>query len=109
ARIQPHPLVVLTARQGAISSEPRTRARAVLWGCRGWGRLARKKEGHAMAHRIPLAAVLALALVGVAQAQDSLGERLERLEAEVRRAEDVSALKRLQRVYGYYVDKGMWE
>ncbi|HEX6998736.1 MAG TPA: nuclear transport factor 2 family protein [Gammaproteobacteria bacterium] len=62
-----------------------------------------------MAQRIPLAALLALALVGVAQAQGSLEERLERLEAEVQRAEDVSALKRLQRAYGYYVDKGMWE
>ncbi|MEY4763191.1 MAG: hypothetical protein RLZZ200_3048 [Pseudomonadota bacterium] len=35
-------------------------------------------------------------------------ERLRRLEAEVTAAEDVSAIKRLQRTYGYFVDKGMW-
>ena len=30
------------------------------------------------------------------------------LEAQVTAAEDVSAIKRLQRTYGYYLDKGMW-
>jgi triacylglycerol lipase len=35
--------------------------------------------------------------------------RLNRLEADVVAAEDLSALKRLQRAYGYYLDKGMWE
>jgi hypothetical protein len=35
--------------------------------------------------------------------------RLERLEAEVQAAEDVRAIKKLQRAYGYYVDKGMWD
>jgi acetyl esterase/lipase len=35
--------------------------------------------------------------------------RLNRLEAEIIAAEDLSALKRLQRAYGYYLDKGMWE
>jgi acetyl esterase/lipase len=42
-------------------------------------------------------------------AADSLDARLDALEAQVTAAEDVSALKRLQREYGYYVDKGMWE
>lgn len=41
-------------------------------------------------------------------AQDELHVRLDRLQAEVERAEAVSAIKRLQRTYGYYVDKGMW-
>jgi triacylglycerol lipase len=50
-------------------------------------------------------------LAGPAHTQDSadaLTARLDRLEANVQRAEDVSAIKRLQRTYGYYLDKGMW-
>jgi hypothetical protein len=39
----------------------------------------------------------------------SLEARVDRLAAEVQAAEDVSAIKRLQRAYGYYVDKGLWE
>jgi hypothetical protein len=35
--------------------------------------------------------------------------RLDRLEAEIAAAEDVRAIKKLQRAYGYYVDKGMWQ
>ncbi|MCP5144379.1 MAG: nuclear transport factor 2 family protein [Gammaproteobacteria bacterium] len=34
--------------------------------------------------------------------------RLDRLASDVAYAEDVSAIKRLQRAYGYYLDKGMW-
>jgi acetyl esterase/lipase len=44
-----------------------------------------------------------------AQPEAALDEPLDRLEAQVVAAEDISALKRLQRTYGYYVDKGMWE
>ncbi len=53
-----------------------------------------------------------VAVATAASAQDSsdaaLHERMDRLEAEVQRGEDVSAIKRLQRTYGYYLDKGMW-
>jgi triacylglycerol lipase len=42
-------------------------------------------------------------------AATDLQARLNRLEAEVTAGEDLSALKRLQRAYGYYLDKGMWE
>lgn len=35
-------------------------------------------------------------------------DRLDRLEAEVAGAEDVRAIKKLQRAYSYYLDKGMW-
>jgi hypothetical protein len=36
-------------------------------------------------------------------------QRLDRLEAGVAAAEDLLAIKKLQRAYGYYLDKGMWE
>lgn len=35
--------------------------------------------------------------------------RLDRLENEIAAAEDIRAIEKLQRAYGYYVDKGMWE
>jgi hypothetical protein len=35
--------------------------------------------------------------------------RMDRLEAGLTLAEDMRALKRLQRAYGYYLDKGMWQ
>src|SRR5882757_9540000 len=38
-----------------------------------------------------------------------LQPRLDRLEAEVAAGEDLRAIKKLQRAYGYYLDKGMWE
>jgi acetyl esterase/lipase len=53
-------------------------------------------------------ALLAGATAG-AQQNAALDTRLDALEAEVTAAEDISALKRLQREYGFYVDKGMWE
>ena len=43
-----------------------------------------------------------------AQEPAALDARLDALEAQVTAAEDVSAIKRLQRTYGYYLDKGMW-
>jgi acetyl esterase/lipase len=39
----------------------------------------------------------------------SIDSRLNRLEAEITAAEDVRDIKKLQRAYGYYLDKGMWE
>ncbi len=39
----------------------------------------------------------------------ALSARLDALEAEIRHAEDVSAIKRLMRTYGYYLDRGLWE
>lgn len=45
----------------------------------------------------------------LAQPVEPLDARLDALEAQIAAAEDVAALKRLQRQYGYYVDKGLWE
>lgn len=57
--------------------------------------------------------IIALALLLPAQlalsATDApLSGRIAQLRAEVSAAEDLAAIKRLQRTYGYYVDKGMW-
>lgn len=38
-----------------------------------------------------------------------LQQRLDNIETEVARGEDVRAIKKLQRSYGYYVDKWMWD
>jgi acetyl esterase/lipase len=60
-----------------------------------------------------IAALLAVLGVGaIAHASDQsnadLQSRVSRLAAEVQAAEDVRAIKRLQRAYGFYLDKGMW-
>ena len=65
-------------------------------------------------HAFRIRAALLVAAAGVAataaaQSNDALDARLDGLEAQVAAAEDVAAIKRLQRQYGYYVDKGMWE
>jgi triacylglycerol lipase len=70
-----------------------------------------------MRHRFASTLAIVVAAFGVASsaavaagdAASNLQSRLNRLEAEVIAAEDLSALKRLQRAYGYYLDKGMWE
>jgi hypothetical protein len=38
-----------------------------------------------------------------------LSDRLDRLEARARKAEDWTEIANLQAAYGYYVDKGMWD
>jgi hypothetical protein len=58
---------------------------------------------------LALAGSLLVASHAGAQVDATLDTRLDALEADVVAAEDLSALKRLQREYGYYVDKGMWE
>ena len=74
-----------------------------------------------MSHRVATAVTLAVvalcvgrfavhaAQVPSADKRSAIESRLNRLEAEVTAAEDLQAIKRLQRIYGYYVDKGMWE
>ncbi len=64
-----------------------------------------------VARTVMLAALLAAAASSGGAAEDAakLEQRLDALEANVVAAEDLSALARLQREYGFYVDKGMWE
>jgi acetyl esterase/lipase/ketosteroid isomerase-like protein len=44
-----------------------------------------------------------------ARPTDAQQMQVQHLAAEVQAAEDVRAIIRLQRAYGYYLDKGMWE
>jgi acetyl esterase/lipase len=57
-----------------------------------------------------VAAALALVFTAGALANSAreIGKRLDALEANIAAAEDLQAIKKLQRAYGYYLDKGMW-
>jgi acetyl esterase/lipase len=56
------------------------------------------------------AAALAIVFTAGALANSSgdVKARMDALEANVAAAEDLRAIKKLQRAYGYYLDKGMW-
>jgi hypothetical protein len=58
---------------------------------------------------IAFAGTVLVATGAAAQSDPALDARLDALDGQITAAEDVSALKRFQREYGYYVDKGMWE
>lgn len=58
-----------------------------------------------MSRRFLSATALVLALAGPVAAQPALEARLRALEAKVQRLEDVNAIEKLQRAYGYYLDK----
>jgi hypothetical protein len=53
-------------------------------------------------------AAVALVLVQPASAADAAALRLDRLEIAVVRGEDLRAIRKLQRTYGYYADRGLW-
>jgi acetyl esterase/lipase len=55
-----------------------------------------------------LAGLLGLAASTATTAEPGIRERLARLAYNVQAGEDLSAIKRLQRSYGYFVDKGLW-
>jgi hypothetical protein len=64
----------------------------------------------ALRHLLAVAVAASLSIQwAVAQDAPVTAGRLDALAADIQRAEDVSAIKRLQRAYGYYLDKGMWE
>jgi hypothetical protein len=52
--------------------------------------------------------LLALPRPAAAASAADGGQRFERLEIEVVRGEDVRAIRKLQRAYGYYADRGLW-
>ncbi|MEJ0099497.1 MAG: nuclear transport factor 2 family protein [Pseudomonadota bacterium] len=58
-----------------------------------------------------LALVLAVAPLSVTNAAASTTStaQLDRLETQVVRAEDLRAIRKLQRAYGYYADRGLWD
>jgi len=55
--------------------------------------------------RLALIATLVAASPAFAQTAE---EKLDQLEARITRLEDLNAIERLQRTYGYFVDKGQW-
>lgn len=67
---------------------------------------------HALAGAALAVAAIVSGVMPYARAQSgmaALQTRVDRLAAELAAGEDISALKRLQRAYGYYLDKGLWE
>jgi acetyl esterase/lipase len=67
-----------------------------------------------MAMRVVIAILLVWCLsAACAEAKEAasadLRSRVSHLAAQVQAAEDIRAVKRLQRSYGFYLDKGMWE
>jgi hypothetical protein len=65
-----------------------------------------------MKHALIAAVLLASAAATPALAQDaapqSAAQRLDQLDTRITRLEDMNQVEKLQRVYGYFVDKGQW-
>jgi SnoaL-like domain len=59
--------------------------------------------------RASLIAVIATLLSSCAGTRAVMDPTIAQLEAEVQRVQDVSEIKRLQRAYGYYVDRAAWD
>ena len=53
-------------------------------------------------------AIIAALLAAPPAAAQTADEKLDQLEARITRLEDLNAIERLQRTYGYFVDKGQW-
>jgi hypothetical protein len=51
---------------------------------------------------------IALLLVASPAAAQTAEDRLDELDARITRLEDMNAIERLQKAYGYFVDKGQW-
>src|SRR5690606_8047866 len=58
--------------------------------------------------RTAFVAALALAFTAAPASAQTAEERLDQLDARITRLEDLNAIERLQKAYGYFVDKGQW-
>ena len=58
--------------------------------------------------RILAIALLACALPQPASAQNALDREIDQLTMRVERLEGIRAVKKLQRAFGFYVDRGLW-
>ena len=58
--------------------------------------------------RQSLIVAAALAVMTVPAAAQSTDERLDALDARITRLEDMNAVERLQKTYGYFVDESQW-
>ena len=54
------------------------------------------------------AALLATAATPVIAQEKTAEQKLDELDARITRLEDMNQIERLQRTYGYFVDKGQW-
>ncbi|MEJ0008514.1 MAG: nuclear transport factor 2 family protein [Steroidobacteraceae bacterium] len=70
--------------------------------------MARHLQAALRAAALGVSAVCTIASAG-AQTPSEQQLRVATLTANVERAEDFSRIEKLQRAYGYYVDKGLWE
>ena len=52
--------------------------------------------------------LIAALLTATSAGAQTADEKLDRLDARITRLEDLNAIERLQRTYGYFVDKGQW-
>ena len=57
--------------------------------------------------RLALGAAL-LATVAAPAVAQTTEDKLAQLDARITRLEDLNAIERLQKAYGYFVDKGQW-
>src|SRR5689334_11664073 len=66
------------------------------------------REAEKMKRTILIALVCALTQGGIAYAQKNVDAEIAALTARVEKLEGTRAVKKLQRAFGFYVDRGLW-
>src|SRR5690606_35055782 len=93
----------------AVQLQPPGHRRAAEGSAAGRGQRIGEMTMSKASHCIAQCAVLAAALLAAAPAlAQSVDERLDALEARITRLEDMNQIERVQRTYGYFVDKSQW-